>query len=94
MTELKATMVKRIEAFCQDELPADFTFPKGKPEARIAVGNVEEEILYVADHINADLIVMGTRTHSNLTKLFLGSSAQKVLQRSKRPVLIAPLDPN
>jgi len=89
--QLKQQMVGRIESFWTEELPAGFVFPQGKPQVRIEKGNVEEMILKVAGEINADVIVMGTRTHSALSKMFLGSSAQRVMQHSDRPVLVVPL---
>ena len=89
--QLKQQMVGRIESFWTEELPAGVEFPQGKPQVRIEKGNVEEMILKVAGEINADLIVMGTRTHSALSKMFLGSSAQRVMHHSDRPVLIVPL---
>jgi nucleotide-binding universal stress UspA family protein len=57
----------------------------------IEKGNVEETILNTAQQMNVDMIVMGTRTHSALAKMFMGSSAQRVMQHSDRPVLIVPL---
>lgn len=89
--ELKAKMADRIEKFWTEEVPEGFAFPQGKPEVQIEKGNVEEMILKTARKTDADLIVMGTRTHSALSKMFLGSSAQRVMQHSDRPVLVVPL---
>lgn len=91
LAELQTMMSDRIAKFCEDELPVGVVLPKGEPVKRVERGVVEDVILEVAEEINADLIVMGTRTHSSLAKLFLGSSAQRVLQHSDRPVLIVPL---
>ncbi|GGO87334.1 hypothetical protein GCM10011348_40280 [Marinobacterium nitratireducens] len=89
--QLKSQMVGRIESFWTEELPEGVEFPQGKPDVRVEKGNVEEMILKSAGDIDADIIVMGTRTHSALSKMFLGSSAQRVMQHSDRPVLIVPL---
>lgn len=63
------------------------------PVPQIAEGRPCETIIQVADDINADLIVMGTRTrtHSALGRFFIGSTAQSVLQLSDRPLMIVPL---
>lgn len=89
--ELKHKMAERIERFWREEVPDGFEFPQGKPEVRIEKGNVEEMIMKTARKSQADMIVMGTRTHSALSKMFLGSSAQRVMQHSDIPVLVVPL---
>ncbi|NVK40196.1 MAG: universal stress protein [Oceanospirillaceae bacterium] len=89
--QLKNQMVGRIESFWTEEVPEGFEFPQGKPEVLIEKGNVEEKILEIAHKIDANIIVMGTRTHSALSKMFLGSSAQRVMQHSDVPVLVVPL---
>ncbi len=81
----------RIEKFRAEELPADFHLSQGRPQCRIEQGKPVEQILAVAKEINADLIVMGSRTHSTLSQLVIGSTAHQVLMRSDRPVLIVPL---
>lgn len=87
---LRDEMENRIENAIREEL-ADITLPHGKPGQRLEAGRPSEAILRVAREINADLIVMGTRTHSSLSKLLVGSTAQKVLQASEIPVLVVPL---
>jgi nucleotide-binding universal stress UspA family protein len=49
-----------------------------------------QKILEVADDVDAALIVMGSRGRGALKSAFLGSVSHEVLNRSKRPVLVAP----
>lgn len=46
-----------------------------------------EDVLQVADEIEAELIVIGLRRRSPVGKLFLGSNAQEVLLGANCPVL-------
>lgn len=47
-------------------------------------------ICQAAERVGADLICLGSRGRSGLSKAILGSVAQKVTTRSNRPVLIVP----
>jgi nucleotide-binding universal stress UspA family protein len=53
-------------------------------------GAVAEEILDLADELNADLIVMGTHGHGAMYNLLVGSATKGVLKHSTRPVLLVP----
>ena len=64
---------------------------EGSVMSRVEEGTPWKTILRVADEIDADVIVMGTRTHSAMGQFLLGSTANKVMHNSKRPVLIVPL---
>lgn len=52
--------------------------------------HVAEAVLAEAEGIDADLIVLVTRSRSELTKFVLGSAAHDVLHRAGRPVLLVP----
>ncbi len=91
VNNLKNKLVERIERFCSSELDDNERMRDGQVIPRVEEGVAEKVILRVADEINADLIVMGTRTHSSVEQFFLGSTANRVMQRTKRPVLIIPL---
>jgi nucleotide-binding universal stress UspA family protein len=89
--DLRSKMVARVERFWAEELPQGNNQALSKPLVLIEKGNVEEKILGTARQMDVDLIVMGTRTHTALAKMLLGSSAQRVMQHSDRPVLVVPL---
>ena len=54
-------------------------------------GNPVEQILSIADEKNCDLIVMGTHGHKSLADAMMGSTARRVLRRSRKPVLVVRL---
>jgi nucleotide-binding universal stress UspA family protein len=54
-------------------------------------GNPVEQILAQAEGKNCDLIVMGTHGHGTLADVMMGSTARRVLRRSKKPVLVVRL---
>jgi nucleotide-binding universal stress UspA family protein len=47
-----------------------------------------QEIVAVADELDADVIAIGSRGRTGLTKVLLGSVASAVAQHSRRSVLI------
>ena len=51
---------------------------------------VYSEILIQAERLGSDLVVMGTHGHSGFERLFLGSTAEKVLRKARSPVMTVP----
>jgi nucleotide-binding universal stress UspA family protein len=49
-----------------------------------------QEILEVADEVDAELIVIGTRGTTAVQSALLGSISNAVVQQSRRPVLVVP----
>ena len=84
-------MKKRITQFFDQEIEFHDTLSLDQVKAHIEEGVSWEAILKVADEIDADVIVMGTRTHSAVGQFFSGSTANKVMLNTKRPLLIIPL---
>jgi nucleotide-binding universal stress UspA family protein len=56
-------------------------------DAVLREGEAWEEIVSVADEIDADLIVVGTHGRHGLARALLGSVAEHVVRTSHRPVL-------
>lgn len=56
-------------------------------EAQVTEGVPAEEILRAARRRRADLIVIGTHGRTGLGRIFMGSVAERVLQRATTPVL-------
>ena len=54
-------------------------------------GEPVEIILKTADQRDCDLIVMGSHGHGGFVKAFIGSTARRVVRRSKKPVLVVKL---
>ncbi|AJQ95150.1 universal stress protein [Gynuella sunshinyii] len=87
--EMTEYMQKRIAKFHEEELSEE----ENQLETRVMVkiGRIEEEILKVAEEQGADMIVMGSRTHSGVGQFMMGSSANKIVHTSSIPVLVVPI---
>lgn len=91
LATLKSNIAKRIQGFFDDEMADQSLLEPNKIKVKIEEGVIWQTILDVADKIEADIIVMGCRTHTTLGQKLLGSTANKVMYHSHRPVLIVPL---
>lgn len=58
-------------------------------EADVLEGHAADVLLRAAEASHADLIIVGRRGHGHLADLLLGSIAESVVRRAKRPVLVA-----
>jgi len=55
---------------------------------RVSYDDAGKRIVYVAERKNFDLIVIGSRGMGAAKEIFLGSTSNYVLHKSKKPVLI------
>lgn len=60
-------------------------------EILVESGDPVDQILEQAEERNCDLIVIGSHGHGVLEEAVIGSTARRVLRRSKKPVLVVPL---
>jgi nucleotide-binding universal stress UspA family protein len=56
----------------------------------LRMGQPWEEILAIAQDVGADLIVMGSHGYRGVTRVLLGSVAERVTRLSHVPVMIVP----
>jgi nucleotide-binding universal stress UspA family protein len=82
---------KRLEDFCKRELKNKAASLKTVSSIHVVEGDPAGEILEKADQLKVDLVIMGTHGKGRLTHTFLGTVAEKVLNRIKIPVLIIPI---
>src|SRR5690606_25842978 len=54
-------------------------------------GNAVSVLLAVADELDADVAVVGSRGIGDHPELLLGSTSTQVAQRARRPVVVVPL---
>jgi nucleotide-binding universal stress UspA family protein len=59
-----------------------------KAESHISVGRIGAMVKEFAERCGADLVVIGTRGHTGLAGLLLGSAAQDVIARAEKPVCL------
>lgn len=86
--ELDATEAIQAAALRQLQTVATAFAERGvETESHLGTGQAEEVILETADRIAADLVVMGTRGLTGVRHLLLGSTAEEVIGRARRPVL-------
>ena len=84
MKEVIHTITENIKKETDSQ---DFT----TDEILVERGIPEDRILAAADRMNCDIIVMGSHGHKGIVDAFLGSTARRVVRRSKKPVLIVKL---
>ena len=75
---------KKMDALCSRLEESNLTV--GKPVVKL--GDVSEIILKQAEELDVNLIVMGAAKKAKLKKLFLGSTAEKIVRKSAVPVLL------
>lgn len=76
---------QRLDALTR-ELQA--VLPEGRVSGRLTSGTPVAEVLRVADELDAALVVVGARGESFMRRLILGTTTDRVLRRSRRPVLV------
>ncbi|CAN5402932.1 universal stress protein [soil metagenome] len=57
----------------------------------LADGDAGDVLLDYSQQWNADLLVMGTHSHSTLEKLLMGTVASRVLEKTEIPVYMVPI---
>ncbi|WP_439130403.1 universal stress protein [Polaribacter sp.] len=65
----------------------------GEPSTEIKVlnGDPEHQILTFVEEYNADLLVIGTHSHSFLEDVLMGNIAAQIVKNAKTPILVIPV---
>lgn len=85
--EIREGANKLMESFCRQHI-SDFD----NYESLIVPGIAHEEIIKQAENQGAELIVLGTHGRTGLDHVLFGSTAEKVVRKSKLPVLTVRLE--
>lgn len=80
---------QEIQRFCTEVLGEQITGPK-QLESRVRTGKPAVEILREARETGTDLIVMSSRGHTGVRKMFFGSTTERVLRETSVTVLVTP----
>ena len=73
---------------CKTELEKGYPGLVVKTESRL--GDVVDELKELCDHLNPQLVVMGTHGSSGLERMLFGSNAISAIKNSKHPVMVIP----
>ncbi len=85
-------MIKdRLKTLRDKELKDRPEFAEKNVSIKVCEGFPAEVILRKADELDCDEIIMGTHGKGIIANTFLGSTAKRVLRRSRKPVSIIPL---
>jgi nucleotide-binding universal stress UspA family protein len=86
----EAAIRDEVERFCDEALPNQ---PYVVYEVSVDLGDPVERILAKAHGEDYDLVVVGRHGHGVLKGALMGDTAQRVLRRCVKPVLVVPVPP-
>jgi nucleotide-binding universal stress UspA family protein len=89
--DIKDRIRKRLEMVSATEIAETPEFTDIIHSIEVSEGYPAETILTSADDLNCDMIIMGTHGKGILGNTFLGSTAKRVLRRTRKPIMIIPL---
>jgi len=58
----------------------------------VSIGYPADEILNKLEDLDCDALIIGTHSKGAITHAFLGSVAERVLRRIRKPAIVLPLD--
>jgi len=91
VAEAKAAIEKRLKAVCNGEFDQNPDYIEIVKSIEVCEGFPAERILETAKQFDCDLIIMGTHGKGIIGTTFLGSTAKRVLRRTRKPIFIIPL---
>lgn len=88
---LRQRIEERLKQFAERELSDDQETLKRVVGIHVIEGDPATEILNMSDKLDPDIVIMGTHGKGVIRHAFLGSVAEKVLRRIRKPVYVIPL---
>jgi nucleotide-binding universal stress UspA family protein len=82
-----------VDAAVLDRACADADELGIRCDRRLLIGYPPRQIALLADEVDADLIVVGSRGHGAMKRTFLGSTSRALLNETKRAVLVVQETP-
>jgi nucleotide-binding universal stress UspA family protein len=79
-------MEDRIKEAYTSRVPSDLDF-----NVELRAGAEHEQILQFAEEQDIDLLIIGREGSSSIGKVFFGNVTEKVVRKSRCPVLVVPL---
>ncbi len=89
--EVMETIRKRLETFYREAWPDTVARDFGIVDVVVKTGEPVNQIMEQAEQTGCDLIVMGTHGQGMFAEALLGSTARRVVHRSRTPVLVVRL---
>jgi universal stress protein E len=86
-----ANEIRDAEEILRDTVGALGSIGGSAPQVLVRTGHAPEAIAQAADEFEADLIVMGAHRRRLLADIFTGTTIERVIRASRRPVLMANL---
>ncbi len=84
-------MENRLKTIFEQEVKDDPDAQQRTREKIVVRGFPVESILTAADEVGASAIILGTHGKGLIGHTFLGSVAERVVKRSRKPVFVVPL---
>lgn len=85
-------MKERVERACEEELGVSAEESHLIDGIEVLEGFPAQAVYDLARQRDAQLIVLGSHSHSRFGELFIGSTARKLTHMSKIPVLLVPTE--
>lgn len=89
MEELQKQGKKDLEEF-KHQLLEDFKEEEVKVETNLIKGGFAEQTTRLAEDLNVDCIVMGTKGSSAIKEVLVGSNTLQLMKKAKQPLYIIP----
>ncbi len=91
MKKMLKEMHQRLDAVCEEELNQNAVDSEIIKAIEVVNGKPADVINHQAEKLGVDLIVVGTHTDTSFSAHLIGSTARRVTQFSKIPVLVVPV---